>query len=256
MSESAGTTWRAGWYDDPSGRFEMRYHNGETWTADVAVSGERYVDPIAEAPTSGTAGPVDRSSPPIGRRNGLGTGALVLGIIAVTTAWMPYLFPLGAVLAVLAIGFAWAALRRARGVVDGLIRPRGAAIAGLVTGLTAAALVPVGVLLTRSLSDAIDDYRNPAAHETAIDCVVADGRWTAPGSIVNTSDAVASFSVEVWFTRAGTDAVRRRALISFDDVAPGASEPFRLDTRIDLAAVDCRIEEVNVPLPWGLDVFR
>src|SRR5688572_2691265 len=36
-----------GWYNDPAGRFEYRYHNGAVWTSDVASNGQRYVDPLA-----------------------------------------------------------------------------------------------------------------------------------------------------------------------------------------------------------------
>ena len=35
----------AGWYPDPTGRFEQRYWNGTGWTADVATGGATSVDP-------------------------------------------------------------------------------------------------------------------------------------------------------------------------------------------------------------------
>ncbi|MGH9036845.1 MAG: RDD family protein [Acidimicrobiia bacterium] len=40
----------AGWYRDPSGRFELRYWDGTTWSEHVASSGVMYVDPPAPAP--------------------------------------------------------------------------------------------------------------------------------------------------------------------------------------------------------------
>ena len=39
------TTTPAGWYPDPSGRFELRYWNGTAWTEHVARGGQQYTDP-------------------------------------------------------------------------------------------------------------------------------------------------------------------------------------------------------------------
>ena len=41
--------YQPGWYPDPSGRFEFRFHNGSLWTADVSTNGQRYVDPLGAA---------------------------------------------------------------------------------------------------------------------------------------------------------------------------------------------------------------
>ena len=38
-------TTPAGWYPDPSGRFELRYWNGTAWTEHVARGGQQYTDP-------------------------------------------------------------------------------------------------------------------------------------------------------------------------------------------------------------------
>lgn len=35
----------AGWYADPSGRFELRYWDGGTWTEHVSRAGQQYTDP-------------------------------------------------------------------------------------------------------------------------------------------------------------------------------------------------------------------
>lgn len=35
----------ADWYADPSGRFEMRYWNGEDWTEHVSRKGKQFTDP-------------------------------------------------------------------------------------------------------------------------------------------------------------------------------------------------------------------
>ena len=35
----------AAWYKDPSGRFELRYWNGTTWTEHVSRNGQQFTDP-------------------------------------------------------------------------------------------------------------------------------------------------------------------------------------------------------------------
>jgi Protein of unknown function (DUF2510) len=35
----------AGWYPDPSGRYEMRYWDGDKWTEHVSRQGQTYTDP-------------------------------------------------------------------------------------------------------------------------------------------------------------------------------------------------------------------
>ena len=79
-------------------------------------------------------------TPVVGARNGMGTAALVLGIIAILTSWLWFVGP---VLAILAIVFGVLGRGRAR---RGEATNRGTATAGVVTGvvslvLTAALLV-------------------------------------------------------------------------------------------------------------------
>jgi hypothetical protein len=42
---SASPTVPAAWYKDPSGRYEMRYWNGNAWTEHVARGGQQFTDP-------------------------------------------------------------------------------------------------------------------------------------------------------------------------------------------------------------------
>jgi hypothetical protein len=93
-----------GWYADPLGRFELRYYNGAAWTADVSSDGDRFVDPLGiELGTScrhSRRWASRRSAP-----NGPATAAMVLGIIAVAIAWLPFIVVLGVIAAVLALVF-------------------------------------------------------------------------------------------------------------------------------------------------------
>ncbi len=42
---AATSTTPAGWYPDPSGRFEMRYWDGGQWSEHVARGGQQFTDP-------------------------------------------------------------------------------------------------------------------------------------------------------------------------------------------------------------------
>ncbi len=99
--------------------------------------------PPGQAPAGGypTAGyPATRT-----RRNGMGTTALVLGVVALTLVLLLLFSPLGAFLGLLAVLFGILGLMRAnRGEADN----RGQAVAGLVTGGIA---LLVGVFLTISI---------------------------------------------------------------------------------------------------------
>jgi hypothetical protein len=233
-----------GWYADPLGRFELRYFNGDEWTADVSNDGGRFVDPlgIAIAPSDGPGA----STP---AANTVATSAMVLGIIAVATAWMPVIVAFGAVCAVFAVTLGFVGLRRARRTGVG----RNRAIVGLVTGGSGLVAAVLGVVLTVIVVDVYDAYVNPAAHEVVItSCTVTGSRATAMGTITNLDDEAADFSILVGFVRPGTDNLDRQARTEVDGVAPGASAEFTVERQVTLEDVDCLVNQVNGPLPFGL----
>jgi Protein of unknown function (DUF2510) len=45
VAPAAVVTTPAGWYPDPSGRFEMRYWDGTAWSEHVSRQGQQYTDP-------------------------------------------------------------------------------------------------------------------------------------------------------------------------------------------------------------------
>jgi hypothetical protein len=147
----------------------------------------------------------------------------------------------------------------ARASVDRFVAPGAPASAGTGrssawppgrSGLLAAVL---GVVLTVIVVDVYDAYLNPAAHEVVItSCTVTGSRATAMGTITNLSDDVADFSILVGFVRPGTDNVDRQARSEVDDVAPGESAEFTVERQVTLDDVDCLVNEVNGPLPFGL----
>ena len=100
---------------------------------------DRPPDPTQPAPPAGGG---YGGSPTARARNGMGTAAMVLGILGLVLVVLIFFSPLGAVLGLLAVPFGIVGILRAnRGEADN----RGQALTGLVTG--AVALV-VGLLLT------------------------------------------------------------------------------------------------------------
>ncbi|MDQ3311479.1 MAG: DUF2510 domain-containing protein [Actinomycetota bacterium] len=214
-----------GWYPDPSGRFEFRYHNGERWTSDVSADGVRYVD----------RNPPDR---PKGT-----TASLVLGIVGIATAWMPVFFVIAVVCGTLAIVLA----TRARGgVVDEASRR--ILRAGLWCGIVALALSVVGLWFSIVLQRAVERYRDPEPNTADItSCVAESGDVVrASGFLTNDSPSAASFTVRVEV--AGTTST-----IETGRLEPGATEEFTV-RRDASGSVDCRVIRVDGPLPLGVDV--
>ena len=162
----------AGWYPDPFGRFEHRYFNGSMWTADVSNGGERMVDPIgAASPVRGAYQPVAADASAAARRgNGMGITAMILGIVAVTTAWIPFAFVAGALCGVLAIIFGIVARRRRKGRGGS---PSGTV--GLILGPVALLFAVGGVALTWVVLDVI----RPGRYEYRVDEL--RGRRRPPG---------------------------------------------------------------------------
>ena len=252
MANDSGV--RPGWYADPLQRFELRYFNGSAWTADVSDGGDRFVDP--QGVEVGVGGPspyagADSTSTSGQGTNSPATAAMVLGIIAVTIAWLPFIVVLGVIAAVLALAFGLVGVRRAR--PDGIGRSR--AVVGLVTGTSALLVASLGVFLTVIVADVYDDYLNPGPNEAAItSCELAGSRATAAGSLTNLGDETADFSVLVGFVRSNTDNPHRTSRALLDDVEPGASAEFGAERQVDLDEVDCIVIEVTGPLPFGLEL--
>jgi hypothetical protein len=236
-----GSAYRSGWYPDPAGRFDFRYHNGAAWTADVSRSGIRYVDPLGLTPPATRAGDGNSAG------KGLGIAAMVLGIAGIMIAWLPFVFVIGTICALVAIVMGFVALRGRPG--------RGFAVAGIVTGVVAVLVSVAGAFFSVAVINAIDAYENPAAHEARItDCGIEGTQATARGQVKNLSGADADFVVSIEFVRPGTDIVQRSANAFVDDVPAGTSAPFELTRAVSIDDVECKITRVSGPLPFGIEI--
>lgn len=242
-------TYRPGWYPDPLGRYALRFHNGERWTADVSAEGARYVDPYGIDPHGTVGHGTGPGHPGRDRASGPATAAMVLGIVGVTTAWMPFLVAVGIVTGLLAIVFGTVALRR--GAVDA--PRRGRAVAGVALGTSALVASILGVLLTVLVVDVYDDFVNPEPHEVAIEeCALAGSRATAIGELTNLGERTADFNVVIGFVRPGTRNVRATASVELLDVAPGDTVTFEAQRQVPLDEVECVVREVTGALPFGI----
>jgi hypothetical protein len=90
-------------------------------------------------------------------RNGMGTAALVVGVVALVLAVLLIFFPIAFVLGVLAIIFGVVGMRR---VTRGEANNRGYAVAGLTCGVIAVVFsIYLGVRLSTFVVDNADNFR-------------------------------------------------------------------------------------------------
>lgn len=225
MQDDRSVAYTAGWYPDPVGVHELRYHNGLAWTGDVSNDGVRHVSPLPSAPSSGPSG----------------TAAFVLGIVSLCVGWIPFV-------SVIAFGTAIAA------VVIGVRRrgfptARGAAQAGIVMGAVGFVLAIGGTWVAFLIVDAVDRYENPGPYEASVtSCAEVDGVTRAEGTITNLDGGTRTYTVEVLFDADRSDTVE------VPDVEAGETAPFVVEQDLRFDELDCRVGSVTGPLPWGLPV--
>jgi hypothetical protein len=241
-----------GWHPDPWRRYELRWHNGRDWTADVADHGKRFVDagqpvvPVLAPPAAALPGAPSRP------RNGAAVAALVLGISAVMVGFVPLLFWMGTIAAILAIVFGIIGLRRAHR--DAAADRRGFAVAGLVLGPIGLLASVVGGYVTVLVFRTVEEIVNVGPYTIAQEsCAVGDGRAVLRGTITNDSDETRDYTVFVEFRREGTDNALGFDTVGVDDVGPGDTAEFTASSLVGAARVTCVVAEVTGPLPFDLD---
>lgn len=236
-----------GWYPDPLDRFDLRFHNGRDWTADVSRDGQRFVDP------AGAARAAPRTPELASGGGGLGTAAMVLGIVGVSLSWLPVVGVLGALAALAAVVVGAIAVRRSRsdGASPGAGRSR--AVIGISTGLGGLVGAVVGIYLTVMVLDIYTEYLEPEPAETrVVECELVGSRASATVEITNLGDEVEDYSVVVAFVRSGTDNPHRTDRVDVDGVAPGATATFEAQRQVELDDIDCLVTDVTGALPFGI----
>lgn len=237
-------TYQPGWYADPEGRYDFRYHNGSAWTNDVSRDGERLVDGETPGDGSSTGGELRH-------RDRRATVALVLAIIGLCLAWMPLFFVVGAACALVAIVLGARSRRRVPRDT------RGFAGLSMIIGAAALVVCALGVWLTFWIYDLIDAYENPPATEVHELACVADGSAiTVSGTLTNVGDRRSRFRLVVDVDPG--DGPRHHIVpINVPALDPAEEAPFsttraiRTDTT---GALSCSVSAVTGPPPLGITV--
>jgi hypothetical protein len=180
---------------------------------------------------------------------------MVLGILAVSIAWLPLIVVLGVALAIAAAVFGVVGLRASRpdGRSPGV--GRGRALAGLSTAVGAIVAAVLGIYLSAVVLDVYRAYLEPEPAETAVtDCTVAGSRATATIELTNTGDEVGEWSVLVGFNRPGTDNAHRTDRVEVRELRPGATATVEAQRQVELDDVDCVVLDVTGPLPFGISL--
>ena len=263
---------RADWYPDPTRRFEFRYHNGQDWTGDVATDGRRFLDALPRlasgsvvmpspmgATTGATTGVTPGGEP---RRSPKATAALVLGIASVATGWVPFVFVLAAVAAVLALVFGLTVLARVRrdasavaGVPNAGHTDRNFARAATILAPIGLCVCVLGGYLSVLAYREVDRFSNVGAHTIEETSCVVDGTneqvAMMTGQITNDSDSARAYRITVEFLRPGTNNVLYTASTDVGVVAPGDRERWAVQVEVSHAELECRVDQVTGPLPFN-----
>lgn len=223
-----------GWHPDPTGRFQFRWFNGERWTADVSTNGQRFVDPA----------PLDGGSPP---RRGLAIAGFVVACSSAMVAWLPVVFVVGGVGAIVAFVLSIVAWRRSRhtGGHGRNYARGGAAVALLAMGLT----VP-GYVMTKAVVDDLVAATDLGNYDIVIDrCDSTGGLTVVDGYIRNLDDRAHTYVVVISFVVAQREVANRSVQTATLD--PGGRADFHVTEFIDDGPVECTADTVSGRItPW------
>lgn len=251
----------SGWFPDPTRRYEFRYHNGAQWTADVAVNGQRYVDPAGSPAWS----PEWAAAAPGGRSPGRGkaVAAFVVGLVSLLGAWIPFVFVVAAVGAVVALALGITASRQMkRSGAPG----RGYAVTGIILGVGALLMCIPGALLTRAVLREVAAFVEPGEHRVEITrCateqapadslppniqIVTPRLVTLQGTITNLESDTRSYTITIEYT--GSSGQTDLDTVNVRDVPAGDTVDFEANAFVPTGdGVTCAITDVLGPLPFS-----
>lgn len=243
----------AGWYPDPTWRYEFRWHNGTAWTADVSVHGQRFVDPLGAAHAAGPPvgfGPVVFGPPPRSDGRGMAIASFVVAASSALIAWVPFVFVLAAMGAVTALVFAVASRRASQAAGRDA---HGLAVAGLAVAMIALGLCVVGFQFTRTVMEELDRLAEAGPHRVTLTECRADGRLVAvDGRLTNLDDTTQTFIVELEVSDSTSGTILALDAISTGMVDPGDTATFEAtivlpDDAGEPDDVECTISGVRGP---------
>ncbi len=238
------------WHPDPTHRFEFRYHNGQSWTGDVAVDGRRFLDPLHTSPIDQTNAAFALPHAP-SSTNRKAVAALVLVIGSLVVGWVPFISVLGVVAAVLGFIFGISGVRAARR--NPQLTGRGLGVAAIVLAPIGLAVASFGIWFTVQVVHEFDRFAYVGQYSVATTRCDVDTQGVAhfDGTITNESPNAQSYHLVVEFLRSGTTNVLYIANTDVSDVAPGETARWSVQHPVQLITLDCRISAVTGPLPFA-----
>ena len=241
-------TWPPGWHPDPTARFEFRYYNGQRWTSDVSVDGQRFNDHLDAVHTGGGHPGWDQAPQPHhGSSRTFAVASFWVGFGSFLCGWIPFIFVAALGGAVAAFVFGVMALRRQRS------RPahgRGYAIAGIVLSVAALGSSAAGFLLTRTVMREVNTFLQAGPNTASIiRCVTTDGVTVLDGSITNDDARAHAYTVTVSYRSGGS--VLDSDEVAVPSVAPGETATFHTTGFPKASEVECRIDGVRGPQPFA-----
>ena len=242
-------TWPPGWHPDPTERFEFRYYNGQRWTSDVSVDGQRFVDHLESSQAVGDGHPGWAPSPESERAHSrtFAVASFWVAFGSFVCGWIPFIFVIAIGGAIAAFTFGFIALRRER---LHPARGRGYAIAGIVLAVAALGSSGVGFLLTRTVMREVNAFLEAGPHSVSIDsCATTDGVTVLDGSITNQDTREHAYTVSVSYR--SNDVVLDSDEITVPPLAPGATATFHATGFPEARDVQCRIDSVRGPQPFA-----
>ncbi len=236
----------AGWHPDPTGKYEYRYFNGHQWTADVSVHGQRFIDNTSPATWQPGWGP--QPPEPSKRTRGMAIAAFVVGIVSVALAWVPFVFVLAAVGAVLACVFGILGVRAAARQEG---HGRGYALWGIALAFVALALCSVGFLFTRVVVRQVNAYLSPGPHQVSIErCEMSQQTGLLMVATIQNQD-VKAHRYEVTVKYRFADGTTESEVLAIPSVAAGSAKEFNSHaTVVKAGGVQCEITTVYGPAPF------
>lgn len=219
----------AGWHPDPWRRFELRYFNGSSWTADVSTQGVRAVDTVAPRATSTTP------------TNTCAAAGFAVVAVAVLVGLIPYLFILALPATIVGAVLAWRGRTTAHELGG---RGRALSVWTLAMVPLAVAASVAGIVFTKQVERDVRRVRSidPSA-VTLTRCDLAGGNAVVQGRLDNGLLQTGDFAVFIRLTAAsGTTEVIRHQL---DDVHSRGSASFTIERPSVATQLQCAVVAVT-----------
>jgi len=210
------------------------------------VHGQRFIDSTSPSTWQPGWGP---QAPDAQRRTrGMAVAAFVVGIVSVALAWVPFVFVLAAVGAVLAFVFGIYGVRSAARQEG---HGRGYALWGIALSIVAIALCTVGFLFTRVVVRQVNEYLSPGPNQVSIErCEMSQETGLLMRATIQNQD-VKAHGYEVTVKYRFSDGTSTSEVVTVPTVAPGSAADFTSHvTIVKAGGVQCEITNVYGPAPF------